>query len=71
MKLTDKEMLAFAKLNVLLKSGNPHFPQFLEWITERLEHVHKEEPMMDYMQALRRYVAGFNSIQRTIDLGLD
>lgn len=30
--------------------------EFLEWIYERLLHVHKENPLMDYMHKLRAIV---------------
>ena len=30
--------------------------EFLAWIHERLEHVHHENPHMDYMHALRAIV---------------
>ena len=31
--------------------------EFLMWIHERLEHVHNEEPLMDYMHKLRAIIA--------------
>jgi len=30
--------------------------EFLKWIHERLEYVHKESPLMDYMHKLRAII---------------
>lgn len=64
MRMNDAEFLAFAKLRHTMRNGNPHFAGFLEWIADRLEHVHHEDPMMDYMHTIRRYVAEFKEIEK-------
>lgn len=30
--------------------------EFLQWIHDRLEHVHKENPLVDYMWKLRAII---------------
>jgi len=38
---------------------------FLMWIHERLEHIHGESPLMDYMHKLRAIIAEMNPAQCT------
>jgi len=38
---------------------------FLMWIHERLEHVHGESPLRDYMHKFRTIIAEMNPTQRT------
>jgi hypothetical protein len=42
---------------------------FLMWIHERLEHVHGESPLIDYMHQLRAIIAEMNPAQRTASCG--
>lgn len=43
-----------AALARIVKSGTEKdFPGFLEWIADRLVHVHQEGPNLDYVQTLR------------------
>jgi hypothetical protein len=39
--------------------------QFLTWLHERLEHVHGENPMVDFMGKLRSIIAATPAEQRT------
>ena len=43
---------------------------FLKWIHERLEHVHKENPLMDYMHKLRAIIAITDPDQETLNIGM-
>ncbi len=43
--------------------------EFLAWIHERLEHVHHENPHMDYMHALRAIVLATPPDRRTVNRG--
>ncbi len=38
---------------------------FLIWIHERLEHVHKENPRIDYMHKLRAIIRSYPSQEDT------
>ena len=38
---------------------------FLIWIHERLEHVHKESPLVDYMHKLRAVISAIPPEQET------
>lgn len=42
---------------------------FLKWIHERLEHVHHESPLMDYMHKLRAIIAVTDPEQETLNMG--
>jgi hypothetical protein len=66
MTLSDGELLAFLKLKLLIDSGYPPMYEFLDWIHARLEKVHHEDPLMDYMHALKRYADGIREIARAI-----
>lgn len=37
--------------------------EFLKWIHERLEYVHKESPLMDYMHKLRAIIRDMDADQ--------
>ena len=63
MQFNDADFLALANLRHTMRNGNPPFPIFLEWIADRLEHVHGESPIVDYMHTIRRYVAEFKEIE--------
>lgn len=39
---------------------------FLIWIHERLEHVHKENPLMDYMHKLRAVILSIPENQKSM-----
>ena len=39
------------------------------WLHERLEHVHKESPLVDYMHKLRCVIAATPSAQETPNNG--
>jgi len=43
--------------------------EFLAWIHERLEHVHHENPHVDYMHALRAIVLATPPDRRTVNRG--
>jgi len=43
--------------------------EFLMWIHERLEHVHKESPIVDYMHKLRAIIKAIPPDQRTPNCG--
>lgn len=43
---------------------------FLKWIHERLEHVHHESPLMDYMHKLRAIIATTDPEQETLNIGM-
>jgi|2_EtaG_2_1085320.scaffolds.fasta_scaffold00330_21 hypothetical protein len=43
--------------------------EFLMWIHERLEHVHEENPCMDYMYKLRALILATNPEQETQNRG--
>lgn len=38
---------------------------FLMWIHERLEHIHKENPMYDYMRRLRSIILNADINQKS------
>lgn len=42
---------------------------FLMWIHGRLEHVHGESPLLDYMHKLRAIIAEMNPAQSTPSCG--
>jgi len=42
---------------------------FLMWIHGRLEHLHDESPLVDYMHKLRAIIAEMNPAQRTASCG--
>jgi len=42
--------------------------QFLIWIHERLEHVHGEKPIVDYMHKLRAIINSIDSDKVTPNL---
>lgn len=63
MTLSDREILALAKAKMLIKRGNPPTPEFLEWIYERLEKVHNENPLMDFMHTLKGIVGSLREIE--------
>jgi proline racemase len=43
---------------------------FLKWIHERLEHVHHESPLMDYMHKLRAIIATTDPEKETTNTGM-
>ena len=43
---------------------------FLKWIHERLEHVHHESPLMDYMHKLRAIIATTDPEKETLNTGM-
>ena len=43
---------------------------FLKWIHERLEHVHHESPLMDYMHKLRAIIAATDPEKETLNTGM-
>ena len=43
---------------------------FLKWIHERLEYVHKENPLMDYMHKLRAIIATTDPDKETLNMGM-
>ena len=43
---------------------------FLKWIHERLEHVHQENPLMDYMHKLRAIIATTDPDKETLNQGM-
>lgn len=43
--------------------------EFLIWIHERLEHVHKEDPLSDYMHKLRSIIRFADKDQETMNSG--
>lgn len=45
--------------------------EFLIWLHERLEHVHGESPIVDYMHKLRAIIKATDGKQRTpnMDIG--
>ena len=43
---------------------------FLKWIHERLEHVHHESPLMDYMHKLRAIIATTDPEKETLNMGM-
>ncbi len=43
--------------------------EFLAWLHERLEFVHNENPIKDYMHKLRAIAISLPPDRRTIDLG--
>lgn len=43
---------------------------FLKWLHERLEHVHYESPLMDYMHKLRAIIAVTDPEQETLNMGM-
>jgi hypothetical protein len=43
---------------------------FLKWIHERLEHVHGESPLMDYMHKLRAIIATTDTEKETLNTGM-
>lgn len=42
---------------------------FLMWIHARLQHLHGEDPCVDYMHRLRAIIAGTNPEQRARNTG--
>jgi hypothetical protein len=42
---------------------------FLMWIHERLEHVHGENHLMDYMHKLRAIIADMPADRKTVSVG--
>lgn len=42
---------------------------FLAWLHERLEYVHKENPHMDYMHKLRAIIKNMDKEQCTPNMG--
>ena len=43
---------------------------FLKWIHERLEHVHHESPLMDYMHKLRAVITATDPDKETLNTGM-
>ena len=43
---------------------------FLKWIHERLEHVHHESPLMDYMHKLRAIIATTDPEKESLNTGM-
>lgn len=43
---------------------------FLKWIHERLEYVHKESPLMDYMHKLRAIITTTDPDKETMNTGM-
>lgn len=43
---------------------------FLKWLHERLEHVHHESPLMDYMHKLRAIIATTDPEKGTMNTGM-
>ena len=62
---TDREAIASSALF----SPSESDIAFLMWIHERLEHVHGESPLVDYMHKLRAIIAEMNPDQRTTSTG--
>lgn len=44
--------------------------EFLKWIHARLEHVHHESPLMDYMHKLRAIIATTDPDKETMNQGM-
>ena len=42
--------------------------EFLMWIHERLEHVHNEDPCVDYMHKLRNIIKDTPENKRTLNI---
>ncbi len=45
--------------------------EFLIWIHERLEHVHGENPLTDYMHKLRAVICSIHPATETPNLGFN
>lgn len=43
---------------------------FLKWIHARLEHVHQENPLVDYMHKLRAIIATTDPDKETLNQGM-
>jgi len=43
--------------------------EFLIWIHERLQHVHKESALVDYMHKLRAIIRDYPKDKETINTG--
>lgn len=63
MTLSDKEILAFLQLRVLLKSSHPEVPEFLAWIYTRLCIKHGEDKNIDYMLKLKDIAIALHAIR--------
>ena len=60
---SDRELMALLLLKQLVRSGNPDMDVFLRWVHDRLQNVHGEHELLDYMHALRRYSEGIKEIK--------
>ena len=68
MEPTSDEKVALIRIKDLLQSGHPRMSDFLEWFSERLIHIYKESPNIDFVHALRRYSKGIKEIENLLNI---
>jgi hypothetical protein len=64
MQISNNELLEYLLLKKICSKGNPPFPDFLDWIADRLVKVKGDEEQIDFIQHLRSQAKDLRSALR-------
>jgi hypothetical protein len=69
MNISPKEMLEYMLLKDICSRGNPPFPNFLDWIADRLTKLKGDDEQVDFIQFLRKQSKDLRASLRNLNLG--